>query len=686
MIFHRVVVTNIFSYDREQVYEFSPSANGSVALVIGRNGYGKTSLLNAVKLLFLGTDDKNQRRVGFPPRNLTRADYVMGIPRGWAGILNRHARERGEQVCSVRIELGDAEGTNFIATRSWTFDGSPFKEDLRVQRKGEPEVAKEAAEERLSDLLPRELVPFFFFDGEEVQFLAEGSDNARTEAMERLLSLSFITGVETQLEDVVKEWRREAMPHNIRVEITAEEAKLANAQATIHALRQEGDEIGRMLAEQQDKAESLRRAMERMRAGGAVADNRRLEEEIKSVQSGLERDAADLAEELATDAPLLANPGLIKAALPPLAEVAEAKAKAASSVAETLTKVLPQRLFAEPPQPRAPLSDDQRRFFEDKLYRILESYAVKDEAPPPFLASLDLGRARELQHAFLRWNGALATLRQDRARRLRDISTRRAQLERLKAEQREMQYGSGERAEEYRRLEEEFSAVSRIIGKQETELAHLEHRIEAKLAEEKAIAARLSTLERNHNKASQASDRLRIAVNLRDTFQVYRQKNRSARRQQIEEAVNHHFQRLMSGHRMIDRIVIDDDFVMHFVDADGTEFGQLTVSHGMRQLAVTALLWALKEVSGRALPIIVDTPLARIDRDNQHNLLRHYYPHAAEQVIILATDSEVDAEKFELLRPHIGVQFRLENADGQSTHVVRTVTDQLAPLAEALNG
>lgn len=686
MIFHRVIVTNLFSYDREQVYQFSPTADGSVTLVIGRNGYGKTSLLNAIKLLFLGTDDKSLRRVGFPPRNLSRNDYVVGIPRGWAGIFNRHARERGEKVCSIRAEMGDAHGVTFTATRSWTFDGSPFSEDLRVQRAGEREVAKDAAEERLSELLPRELVPFFFFDGEEVQFLAEGSDAARTEAMERLLSLSFVTGVEAQLEEVVKEWRREAMPHNIKVEITAEEAKLANLQADIAARRQEGDDLRRSLVEQQDKGETLRRAMERMRAGGAVADTRRLEADIKVVQKALESDLADLAEELATDAPLLANPSLVKAALAPLAEVVDAKANAATSITDTLAKVLPQRLFVEPRQPRVPLTDDQRRFFEEKLRSILDSYAVADRGEAPFLDSLDLSRARTLQHAFMRWNGALATLRQDRARRLRDISARRAQLERMKAEQREMHYGSGERAEEYRKLEEEFATISRVIGKLESDLAQLEHRIESKLGEEKTIATRLNTLERNHTLATQRGDRLRVAINLRDTFQTFRQKSRAARRQQIEEAVNRNFQRLMSGHRMIDRIVIDDDFIMHFVDADGAEFGQLTVSHGMRQLAVTALLWALKEVSGRTLPIIVDTPLARIDRDNQHNLLRHYYPHAAEQVIILATDSEIDEDKFELLRPHVGGQFRLENRDGQSTHVVRTATDRVATLAETLDG
>lgn len=675
MIFHRITVENLFSYQGRQTYEFAPSNNGSVALVIGRNGFGKTSLLNAIKLLFLGAEDKTLRRVGFPPRTLLRNDFVVGTPRGWAGIRNRHADGAN---CSVRAELGGEDGATITVERSWNYGERPVGETLTFQESGQPEVKGAAAEERLSELLPRELVPFFFFDGEEVQFLAETTDAGRAEAMERLLSLSFVTGVEAQLGDIVKSWSREALPQDVQVEIAEHEGRLATVQAEIVALRHKVEDKRRTINEERDHEESLSRRMADMRAGGSVADSRRLEDDIKESEQALEAELSALAFDLATDAPLLANPGLVKASAQPLTEVIEHKSKAANSVAETLNRVLPERLFAEPPQPKQPLTPEQRKFFQDKLSAILGSYAVTDSSPPPFLDSLDLARARDLLHRFNRWGGAMSALRQDRAKRLREVSARRAQLERMKAEHREMQVGGGERAKEYQRLEEDFKNIGRAIGKLESELEQLETKITEKLRQEGEIQGALNALERRHHQAAKTGERLGIAVALRETFYLYRQRNRAARRAQIEEAVNRHFRSLMTGHHMIDRISIDEDFVMRFLDADGAEFGQLTVSHGMRQLAVTALLWALKEVSGRELPIIVDTPLARIDRANQHNLLQAYYPHAAKQVIILATDSEIDRDKFKLLQPHIGVQFRLENPDGQSTHVIRTGTDRLA--------
>jgi DNA sulfur modification protein DndD len=55
MIFEEVRIHNLFSYRGEQIFDFrGANPNRNIALVYGRNGYGKTSFLNALRLLFLG--------------------------------------------------------------------------------------------------------------------------------------------------------------------------------------------------------------------------------------------------------------------------------------------------------------------------------------------------------------------------------------------------------------------------------------------------------------------------------------------------------------------------------------------------------------------------------------------------------------------------------------------------------
>ncbi len=96
-----------------------------------------------------------------------------------------------------------------------------------------------------------------------------------------------------------------------------------------------------------------------------------------------------------------------------------------------------------------------------------------------------------------------------------------------------------------------------------------------------------------------------------------------------------------------------------------------SISAGMKQLAATALLWALKDTCGKQLPVIIDTPLGRIDKRHQENLLTRYYPRAAKQVILLPTDSELDERKRDILAPYIYCEYELKNPDGESTKVRR---------------
>ena len=101
----------------------------------------------------------------------------------------------------------------------------------------------------------------------------------------------------------------------------------------------------------------------------------------------------------------------------------------------------------------------------------------------------------------------------------------------------------------------------------------------------------------------------------------------------------------------------------------------------MKQLSATALLWALKDACGKQLPVIIDTPLGRIDKQHQDNLLTRYYPHAARQVILLPTDSELDERKHRVLEPHIYREFHLHNPDGENTEI-----ELITPIKEPHHG
>ena len=77
------------------------------------------------------------------------------------------------------------------------------------------------------------------------------------------------------------------------------------------------------------------------------------------------------------------------------------------------------------------------------------------------------------------------------------------------------------------------------------------------------------------------------------------------------------------------------------------------LSKGELQMYSTSIVQALAKTSGRPLPFMIDTPLARLDEDHRKSLVSEFYPIASHQTIILSTDSEINYEHYKELKPYI---------------------------------
>jgi len=86
------------------------------------------------------------------------------------------------------------------------------------------------------------------------------------------------------------------------------------------------------------------------------------------------------------------------------------------------------------------------------------------------------------------------------------------------------------------------------------------------------------------------------------------------------------------------------------------------LSAGEKQIYAIAILEALGKTSGKKLPIIIDTPLGRLDSKHRDKLIEHYFPEASHQVIILSTDTEIDESYFssDFLKDDISHAFEIQ--------------------------
>jgi DNA sulfur modification protein DndD len=72
------------------------------------------------------------------------------------------------------------------------------------------------------------------------------------------------------------------------------------------------------------------------------------------------------------------------------------------------------------------------------------------------------------------------------------------------------------------------------------------------------------------------------------------------------------------------------------------------------------MLEALGRTSGRNLPIIIDTPLGRLDSKHRTKLVKNYFPTASHQVLILSTATELDEDVYSELSPEISHAFSVD--------------------------
>jgi DNA sulfur modification protein DndD len=123
---------------------------------------------------------------------------------------------------------------------------------------------------------------------------------------------------------------------------------------------------------------------------------------------------------------------------------------------------------------------------------------------------------------------------------------------------------------------------------------------------------------------------------------------------------------------MISRVDIDPDTcVVSIYDGTGAKVKRSTLSSGELEIYAISMLWALAKTSGQKLPFIIDTPLARLDSKHRDNLIRHFFPVASHQVMVFSTNTEVDLQYFDLLRPHISQSYNLDYDESAQRTVVK---------------
>jgi DNA sulfur modification protein DndD len=213
----------------------------------------------------------------------------------------------------------------------------------------------------------------------------------------------------------------------------------------------------------------------------------------------------------------------------------------------------------------------------------------------------------------------------------------------------------------FEQLQAEMESCSTQIGRKTEQLRLIEEDI---LSMEKRIAEIEIEIEKLYEKHNISKDRAEFIqecdsiANVLNQFIVRLRKNKV---HLLQDKTFEMYRQLSSRSGLIKDISIDDKtYEVRIIDRNGHEIKKSALSAGEKEIFAIALLWGLAQTSQIRLPIIVDTPLSRLDSTHRDNIVNNYFPTAGDQVVILSTDTEIDANYYRALKPHLSGAASLE--------------------------
>jgi DNA sulfur modification protein DndD len=640
MILRTITLENFGLYAGRQTLNLVPGRDVDrdqpVVLIGGKNGAGKTTLLEAVRLALYG-----KRALG---ARVGQAEYERHL------LSRVHVGAEGEvpEISSVGLEFDYAEAgvvQRFRVERRWSGRGKGvdtlelYKDCALVSS-----VPPEEWAQFLQDLVPPGVSQFFFFDGEKIAEIAhDGSHEGLAEAVRGLLGIELVGRLRVDLALYLAR-------HSKRTDPDAA-AKLEMAEREHESLKRDVKQMTSELADREaaaakaaDRAEETKR---RYFAEGGDAATRRehLDAAMEEARAQLTRRSAELRELAGGLLPLAVAPKLAS-------RIGRALAASTDAAATQEAEALRERLLAwratGDPERRAPWND---LHWQD-LERFLASEATRPVGAGEALKSLPIADRHALFDALGQMRDNVSPLAGFLAAEL-EVQTER--LATIEAElQRARSHGASRLAEELALAERQAEEAEATLRTRAEEYKQLDFR---RLTAERA----LDKLTRAQNEAKAANGRASLAQRVGVALEQYEERLLEQKLTQLQRAFVSRFNHLSRKDDFIADARIDrSTFETTLIDRQGREIPKSSLSAGEKQVYAIAMLWALARTSGRPLPMIIDTPLARLDLDHRTALVERYFPEASHQVIVLSTDTEIDDALLSKLGGSVSHAYRLD--------------------------
>lgn len=641
MIIRKLELHNFGVYAGTNILKFT--GKKPVVLIGGMNGRGKTTILEAVLLGLYGSNSIAYKESRYKSYGQYLKSYV----------------NRLDGTCESYVELefsvDNTDEEVYTVKRNWNSKKQRVSERILVKKCGETnDFLTKNWGMFIESLLPSALSSFFFFDGEKIAELAvEETSQQMKESIRAMLGISVLDVLNSDLDKIIRSIsKRKSENHDLqeldslRSQKDAEISKLNEIDSSIEMLEKK-------ISDLEIKREELYNEYS-VKGGDIVAQKQELLTSKNRYLLMKEKNKEQLLETAASELPLLMVQELLNDIYNQGKEEQEKK--------NSLMAFEQTQLFYREYKEENDASNDIKAFMEymnnkmeeesgELIYDLSESTLLKlEKLQSHGLLQFKL-RTQKIQKETKMINDKIEEIDNYLAVDI-DESSLNQKYKKIKKTEKEIIDCEVEmetlKAERITQHGISMTAQTVFSRKAETVLANME------------------TIDSDERTVKYAH----IAIDIIREYKYRLQKRKTAL---LAETMTNCYKKLANKKNLVDKIEMDSETLdLIYLNKQNEEVAKKRLSAGEKQLMVISLLWALAICSKKKLPVIIDTPLSRLDSSHRRALIKTYFPNASDQTIILSTDSEIDERYYEIMKPSIGDEFTLEYNDEEKKTSIRT--------------
>jgi len=654
MLLTKVILKNYGVFRDEKTFDFSCNQEKPIILFGGTNGAGKTTLFESILLCLYG--------ISFFEKKISKKEYEKFLARKIHRFLGTPV---SADFASITVEFQffhQGKVDLYSVDRMWSNDDGQVNETLTITKNGTPldSVEESQWQSFIEELIPRGIAKLFFFDGEKIVKIAEeeSEDVEIKSSFDTLLGLDLIEQVQSDLRvhnlrnlsgnskeiqvqfDNLAHEKDEA---NQKVELLRE--KLAN-------LRTEEDSITKTIDDLESRVSKL---------GGGYATQR---DKLKEKKAYLEMNLAVIENNIRS---LCAGP-LPFCLVPNELRQVEEQLKADQ---ELLKKQFEKEILRKSFEQIKSYILSQKFWSGLKLDSAAKNKIfsqISDIFDEKINVKQQDGVQGILNFSTLETSTLLSMIDNIKNELPKELEKETIEFNKITDELKKIEtaLSNAPRDDEIGPLISELNSYHQNLGTFKAEIEHIEQRIGQEQALVKMINSKIKNILSEKYKDQKTSVQVELAEKVQQVLDEYAIKLKSKKLQLLEGYLIEAIQLLMHKRNFIDKVSINKEtFEVVLYKNNGDEFPKDLLSKGEKQMFATAVLWALAKTSGKPLPFMIDTPLARLDVEHRDNLIEKFFPIASHQVIIFSTDSEIDEKYYPKIKPYVSRSYAMEYLPNQ---------------------